>query len=126
MLNKSHKYNSIQIIADERLGVEIEPLGEMKLSNRDHEIRSDGVRIVEVLLLVELHEHVDLAHHLDELELIGASTKHGGEAFDEGRAVEVAVRHEAANRRVPDEKVRARWKHGLYWSRVHVAVHVTR
>lgn len=97
MLNKSHKYNSIQIKADEKLGIEIEPLGEMKLSNRDHEIRSDGVRLVEVLLLVELHEHVDLAHHLDELELVGASAKHGGEAFDEGRAIEVAVRHEAAN-----------------------------
>ena len=81
-----------------RLRVEIEPLGQMILGHGRHEVAGDRIALVEMLALVLLHQHVHFAHHLDELELVGASTEHGHQAFDERRAVGFAVRDESSPR----------------------------
>ena len=101
-------------VVDCNSGIEVEELGEVVLGDGHHEVAGDGVALVEVALLVLLHEHVDLAHHLDELELVRAAAEHGHEALDERRAVDVPMRDEAAHRRVPDEEVGARRQRRAY------------
>ena len=59
----------------------------MKLGDWNHKVAGNRVSFVKMLFLVLLHEPIDLANHFDELELVGASTKHGDEAFDERRTV---------------------------------------
>ncbi|RNA05721.1 hypothetical protein BpHYR1_019561 [Brachionus plicatilis] len=76
------------------LGIKIQTFGQVKFSHWHHEITSDRIALVKVLFFILLHQ-----------KLIGAPTKHSDQTFDERRAVHISVRHEAANRRVPDEKI---------------------